>query len=115
MSEKLVKRLEAEGQRIVARVSETIDSYTAEAVQRMEAEVKNVIDALKIQPLKGAADVVELLEKGGIIVSKKIDANEHDTLDLSHNNWSLIRDVFPSGRLKKGTYKVLLIVEPVEE
>ena len=115
MTEKLVKVLEAEGQRIISSAFDNIEREKERVLQTMENKVKEMMEALKIQPLKGAADVIELLEKGGIIKTKTVDV-EWDAstinVDLAGSRWI----GYPSNeiRLNKGTYRITLIVEPVE-
>ena len=114
MSEKLVKVLEDAKDRIVAKATENINSNRDDAIREMELKIKAMIEALQIEPIS-ATDIVEILGKGGLVVSKKINAGEYDLFNLSHNNSSLIYDSLPSGRLKKGKYRITLIVEPLEE
>ena len=116
MSNKLVELLEAEGKRLLSDANLAMEATKKNTLQNMEAEIKSMVEALGIQPLTGAADVIELLEKGGIVKSK--------TFEFDYDNASVGVDVesrrwvgYPPNevRLRKGKYRFTLIIEPVEE
>jgi len=116
MTEKLVKRLEAEGQRIVVSTSENLGREKERAIQTMEAKIKELTEALQIQPLKGAAEVIELLEHGGIIKADTVEVEWNDSrVELQVGTRLLFWDSFNEIKLNEGKYRVTLIIEPVED
>jgi len=113
MSEKLVKVLEEKGKAIVTRASEQMEDDKTRALREMNNEIKNMVEALKAQPLKGAADVVELLERGSIVKVATVDVEwDHAPVTIAVGNRSLIPYEYTS--VDKGAYRVTLIIEPLE-
>jgi len=114
MSEKLVKVLEKEGKRIITSTSENMEDAKQRAIQDMKAKIKEITEALKIQPLKGAAEVIELLERGGIIKTKTVDVEWDNTVvELNVGGRRFLYETSDI-RLNKGKYRFTLIIEPME-
>lgn len=117
MSENLVKVLEEEGKRIVASATVRIEETKQQTLLDMEKKIKDMMDALNLQPLKGAAEVIELLERGGTIKTTAFEAKWDDivvSVNFGNDRW--IGSYMPNEiKLKKGKYRVTLIVEPLEE
>ena len=113
MSNKLIKLLEAEGKRIVAQSSEQMQSNKEHSVEAMKAEIKTMITMLELP--EGREDIVALVERGGKIRVANIEAqHDHTRLNLSYDGYTAFNG-YDQIEVKKGKYRVTLIIEPLED
>jgi len=116
MTEKLVKVLEEEKDRIVASATESIDHNRDDAIRRIETRFKELEDVLQLALPKSHADMIELMWRGGVFKTVQADVPEDNTpLTLEVGNTTLIdRYTWNSQWLKKGKHRITLIIEPLE-
>lgn len=117
MSEKLVKVIEEEKDRIVEHAAHYMEVYKKEAIEKIEARFNELAEAMQTTLPKGSADMVEMMWRGCIFKTAEAAVTEDMTpLKLDVGNTTLIGPYMWNGQwLKKGIYRLTLIIEPLEE
>lgn len=117
MSEKLVKVLEEEKDRIVEHAAHYMEVYRKEAIEKIEARFKELEAILQLTLPKSHADIIELMWRGGVFKTVQANVSEDNTpLKLEVGDITLIGSYTSNAQwLKKGRHRFTLIIEPLEE
>ena len=91
---------------------ESISNTAVEKLEKFAAELKMAID---MNPI-GAADLLKVIEKGGLVLRKEVDVKENygRTISLDEFMDDVVAFEHRGGWLG-GKQRVTLIIEPLEE
>jgi len=113
MSNKLVELLEAEKTRLIKNADADMYGIKDKYIQLLESRIQSMIIALQLP--EGRGDVVTLLEKGGILKVAELDATyDRSRFQVEYDGRSVFGG-YADIMIKKGKYRITLIIEPVEE
>ena len=113
MSNKLIELLEDEGKRLIETADADMHGIKDKYIQLLDSRIQSMITMLELP--EGREDIVALVERGGKIRVANIEAqHDHTRLNLSYEGYTAFNG-YDQIEVKKGKYRVTLIIEPVDE
>jgi hypothetical protein len=108
LSEEILKIIEREKEKMEKELRGEINAIIESAISRF----KSFVEGLKrISKIPFSKDVIEILAKGGNVIVTDKFLEERDTIDLKITGTS----TYYLSPAKTGNYRIILILEPLEE